>query len=168
MKKYLNNFEPSDKLVDFIIKGINEALALIKEESKNDKDMLKTIDRYQLKTRQEILSLLKEDIAQLIAMFSSRGRCKDYQELNISENGKFTPDFAHEVSINFLVVQDDLLNFIQTLHDELVEHIMNNGSFSSGWGEMDLNHLGLVLLLTEDMTPIYPPKVKATLVKTND
>ena len=163
--KQMNNFVPSDKLIDYFVSGINEAIRLTKEASKKDKTMLKELNRYELKPTTDLAAMLQQDIAGIITMVASRGRSRDYKELSISENGKFIPGLQHEISINFIIRPEDMPDFIQSLHNELVKHMENNGNFDAAWGHMELNHMGLVLLLNGDSTPVYPPKVKATLIK---
>ena len=165
MKNEYNNFVPSDSLVSFYINAILEALRVAKNSPNCDKNLVKELDRQELKSQEELKTVLFNELCGVISMYASRGRAKGLAEVQLTQGDSFMPDVREMIVKNIMVMPKDYQAFFVNLERGLYSHILSGGIFSADWGRMFLKKEGLFLELALPKPSIYPPKEKAKLIR---
>lgn len=159
------SFVPSENLVALYKRGIMAAIELAKDSADFTEAPLEELGRHELKSSEELASLLQEQLLQFFALSASRGRARNLKEIRVTEGGSFTLPFEHTISSSFLVRPADLGGFLTLLAGELRVHIEREGAFGGAWGKMALHDGDLLLSLQGDRAPAYPPKEKARVIR---
>jgi hypothetical protein len=158
-------FLPSRELVTLFERGIMAAIELARLSPEFTRTTLHELDRRELKSADDLASLLRAQLLQFFALFASQGRARNLKGIRVTEEGGFSLPFEHAISTNFLIRPVDLSDFLRLLVNELRTHVEDGGRFGGSWGQLVLRNGDLFLFLLGDRLPSYPAKQKARLIK---